>query len=89
MQEQLLQTWARDKRTVLFITHDVEEAVYLAHRVVVMAARPGRIHEIFSIDLPFPRTEAVRLSPEFLQLRNQVWSAVYHQNTPAATGESA
>jgi NitT/TauT family transport system ATP-binding protein len=79
MQEQLLQTWSRDRRTILFITHDVDEAVYLAHRVVVMAARPGRIHRIVPVDLPHPRTAASRLSPEFQRLRNEVWTAVYHQ----------
>ncbi len=83
MQDQLLQTWAQDKRTVVFITHDVEEAVYLAHRVVVMAARPGRIREIIPVDLPHPRTEALRLSTEFLRIRHQVWDAVYHQEAAA------
>lgn len=81
MQEQLLQTWTRDKRTVMFITHDVEEAVYLANRVVVMAANPGHIQQIVDIDLPYPRTEEIRLSTEFAQLRNQVWNAVYHHNS--------
>jgi NitT/TauT family transport system ATP-binding protein len=80
MQEQLLATWARDKRTILFITHDVDEAVFLAHRVVVMAARPGRIHEIVDVDLPYPRTEDIRLSQRFQDLRNRVWHAVYHQH---------
>ncbi|MGB4135328.1 MAG: ABC transporter ATP-binding protein [Microbacterium sp.] len=79
LQEQLLQTWEQEKRTVMFITHDVDEAVILANRVVVMAARPGRIHEIIDVDLPYPRTEEVRLSPEFAELRNRVWRAVYHQ----------
>ncbi len=79
MQDQLLATWAQDTRTILFITHDVEEAVYLANRVIVMAARPGRIHRIVAVDLPYPRTEAMRLSPEFMRIRNQVWDAVYHQ----------
>ena len=79
MQDQLLETWARDKRTVVFITHDVEEAVYLAHRVIVMAARPGRIHEIIDVNLPYLRNEELRLSAEFLRLRNRVWNAVYHQ----------
>ncbi len=79
MQDQLLATWAKDTRTVMFITHDVEEAVYLANRVIVMAARPGRIHRIVPVDLPYPRTEAMRLSPEFMRIRNQVWDAVYHQ----------
>ncbi|WP_051797142.1 ABC transporter ATP-binding protein [Catenuloplanes japonicus] len=79
MQEQLLDTWSRERRTVLFITHDVDEAVFLANRVVVMAAGPGRIVESVEIDLPHPRTEEVRLSPEFAALRNRVWTAVYHQ----------
>ena len=82
LQEQLLETWSAERRTVCFITHDVDEAVFLANRVVVMAARPGRIQEVVDVDLPYPRTEDVRLSPEFTALRNRVWSAVYHQGTP-------
>jgi NitT/TauT family transport system ATP-binding protein len=84
LQEQLLETWSAERRTVLFITHDVDEAVFLANRVVVMAARPGRIQEIVDVDLPYPRTEEVRLSPEFTVLRNRVWSEVYHQGRPPA-----
>jgi NitT/TauT family transport system ATP-binding protein len=79
LQEQLLATWSREKRTVVFITHDVDEAVFLAGRVVVMAARPGRIVEVVDVGLPYPRTEELRLSSEFTRLRNRVWSAVYHQ----------
>lgn len=86
LQEQLLDTWSQEKRTVMFITHDVDEAVFLANRVVVMAARPGRIHEIIDVDLPYPRTEDVRLSPEFGELRNQVWHAVYHQEPGGNAG---
>ncbi|MEU8789189.1 ABC transporter ATP-binding protein [Streptomyces sp. NPDC048643] len=82
LQDQLLHTWTRERRTVLFVTHDVDEAVHLAGRVVVMAARPGRIHRIVDVDLPYPRTEELRLSPEFARLRNEVWHAVYHQ-TPS------
>jgi NitT/TauT family transport system ATP-binding protein len=91
LQEQLLDTWSREKRTVMFITHDVDEAVFLANRVVVMAARPGRIYDVIDVELPGPRTEDLRLSPEFTELRNRVWSAVYHQ-TPGrrvdATGRA-
>ncbi|MYS79607.1 ABC transporter ATP-binding protein [Embleya scabrispora] len=79
MQDSLLETWNRDRRTVMFITHDVDEAVYLANRVVVMAARPGRIHRVIPVDLPYPRTEKMRLSAEFADLRREVWNAVYHQ----------
>ncbi|KAB8164662.1 ATP-binding cassette domain-containing protein [Streptomyces sp. 3MP-14] len=79
LQDQLLDTWGRLRRTVLFVTHDVDEAVYLGSRVVVMAARPGRVHRVIDVDLPYPRTEEARLSPEFAALRNEVWHAVYHQ----------
>ncbi|MEU9183112.1 ABC transporter ATP-binding protein [Streptomyces sp. NPDC048484] len=83
LQDQLLETWSQEKRTVLFITHDVDEAVYLASRVVVMAARPGRIHRVIEVDLPYPRTEEIRLSTEFRRIRNEVWTSVYHQEAPA------
>lgn len=79
MQEQLLDTWLKERRTVLFVTHDVDEAVFLASRVVVMAAQPGRIHKIIDVGLDYPRTEQMRLSPEFSELRASVWGAVYHQ----------
>lgn len=79
LQDQLLETWSRERRTVMFITHDVDEAVYLANRVIVMAARPGRLKEIIDVNLPYPRTEEIRLSPEFMEIRNRVWHAVYHQ----------
>lgn len=82
MQESLLDTWGRDRRTVMFITHDVDEAVFLANRVVVMAARPGRIHTVVPVTLPYPRTEEQRLSPEFAALRARVWHAVHHQPAP-------
>lgn len=85
LQDQLMQTWMRERRTVLFVTHDVDEAVYLASRVVVMAARPGRIHEVIDVQLPYPRTEQLRLSPEFAELRARVWEAVYHQPTSPTT----
>lgn len=78
LQDQLLATWSKERRTVMFITHDVDEAVFLASRVVVMAARPGRLREIIEVNLPYPRTEEIRLSPEFAELRNRVWRAVYH-----------
>ncbi|QKW22803.1 ABC transporter ATP-binding protein [Kitasatospora sp. NA04385] len=84
LQDQLLDTWSRERRTVLFVTHDVDEAVYLARRVVVMASRPGRIHRVVEVDLPYPRTEEIRLSPGFARLRNEVWHAVYHQSPSAS-----
>jgi ABC-type nitrate/sulfonate/bicarbonate transport system ATPase subunit len=54
LQRELLRVWEHDKRTVLFVTHSVDEAVFLAHRIVVMTARPGTIKEVIEVDLPFP-----------------------------------
>ncbi len=78
LQDRLLEAWNRERRTVMFITHDVDEAVYLASRVVVMAAKPGRLLRVIPVDLPYPRTEEIRLSPEFAAVRNTVWRSVYH-----------
>ena len=80
LQDRLLEAWRRERRTVMFITHDVDEAVYLASRVAIMAARPGRLQRIVDVGLPYPRTEDIRLSPEFAAIRNEVWRAVYHQS---------
>lgn len=78
LQDQLLATWSQEKRTVLFITHDMDEAVYLSDRVVVMGARPGRIIKTVVVDLPRPRTEELRLSARFAEIRAEIWHAVYH-----------
>jgi NitT/TauT family transport system ATP-binding protein len=77
LQEDLLQTWEKEKKTVLFITHDVDEAVLLATRVVIMSARPGQIKEIVDITLPYPRNQATKMDPEFIQHRNYIWDTVY------------
>jgi len=55
MQDELLRVWQADRRTVIFITHNVDEAIYLADRVVVMTPRPGRIRRVIEVDLPRPR----------------------------------
>lgn len=85
MQDELLGTWQQERKTVVFITHDVDEAVYLASRVVVMSPRPGRISEIIDVPLPYPRNEELRLSPEFAEIRARVWRGVHHRDggTPA------
>lgn len=65
MQELLLGIWEADRKTVLFVTHDVDEAIFLATRVVVMTARPGRIKCDVAIDLPHPRDYHMKTTPEF------------------------
>ncbi|MDB5617187.1 ABC transporter ATP-binding protein [Tardiphaga sp.] len=69
MQELLLGIWERERKTVIFVTHDIEEAVFLASRVVVMSARPGRIKVDVAVDLPHPRHYTVKTSPEFSALK--------------------
>jgi len=79
LQTELLHTWQEEKRTCFFITHDVEEAVILAQRVVVMTARPGRIKSIVNIDINYPRTQETKLEPRFNELKNMIWAQVYNE----------
>jgi len=67
LQDDLLQIWSRERKTALFVTHSISEAVYLADRVVVMSPHPGRIKTILSPGLPRPRSEDMRETPEFLR----------------------
>jgi NitT/TauT family transport system ATP-binding protein len=72
MQEMLLDIWERDRKTVLFVTHDIEEAIFLGSRVVVMSARPGRIKTDITVELPHPRPYTVKTSPQFVALKQRL-----------------
>jgi NitT/TauT family transport system ATP-binding protein len=72
MQELLLGIWERERKTILFVTHDIEEAIFLGSRVVVMSARPGRIKAILPVDLPHPRHYTLKTSPEFSELKRRL-----------------
>ena len=81
LQEELLKIWGEhlrpaERKTILFVTHSIDEAVYLSDRVVVMSARPGVIKEVFSNPLARPRSEAARSSPEYLKARDHLWGLV-------------
>ena len=79
LQTELLETWEHEQKTCFFITHDVEEAIILAQRVVIMSARPGRVKDIVDIDIPYPRDQATKMSPRFLELKNDIWGQVYEE----------
>ncbi|NIK77807.1 NitT/TauT family transport system ATP-binding protein [Paenibacillus castaneae] len=79
LQEELLKTWQKEKKTCFFITHDVEEAVILAQRVIIMSARPGRIKEIIEVDIPYPRDQSTKLDERFIEIKNEIWSKVYRE----------
>jgi ABC-type nitrate/sulfonate/bicarbonate transport system ATPase subunit len=69
MQEWLMQLWTDFQKTVVFVTHDVDEAIYLSDEIHVMATRPGRVLETIHVDLPRPRGRNVVLSPEFIAIK--------------------
>ncbi|MGA8085774.1 MAG: ABC transporter ATP-binding protein [Terracidiphilus sp.] len=73
MRIELLRIWQAERKTILFVTHDIDEAVQLADRVVVMSARPGRIRQIVPIDVPHPRDIS---SPHYLELRDGILSQI-------------
>ncbi|MFT4463546.1 MAG: ABC transporter ATP-binding protein [Sodalis sp. (in: enterobacteria)] len=81
MQQWLLQVWSEQRRTVVFITHDIDEAIMLADRVVVMTPRPGRIRAILPVPVPRPRTLATLTDPRFIALKGQILSLIYHDAT--------
>lgn len=69
MQELLLSIWEKKQKTVLFVTHDIEEAIFMASRVIVMSARPGRIKADVTVNFPHPRHYTIKTSPEFSGLK--------------------
>ena len=79
LQENLLSTWQQEKKTCFFITHDVDEAVLLATKVVIMSAGPGRIREIIPIDLAYPRNQETKLSERYNEIKNSIWNKVYKE----------
>jgi NitT/TauT family transport system ATP-binding protein len=85
LQEELLSIWGRTRKTVLFVTHDVREAVYLADRVVVMTARPGRVKAVLETRFTRPRGADLARSPEFVERSEEVWALVREEAERAQT----
>ncbi|MBN8758617.1 MULTISPECIES: ABC transporter ATP-binding protein [Variovorax] len=80
MQHWLLELWARHRRTVLFITHDIDEAILLGDKVLVMTARPGTVKSETVIDLPRPRDPSVVLTPEFIGLKQRLLAEIEEES---------
>ncbi|MEA5362973.1 ABC transporter ATP-binding protein [Amycolatopsis sp., V23-08] len=77
MSDELLQLWQLTRPTVIFVTHDLEEAIALADKVVVLTAGPGRVKAVYDIDLPRPRTvQEIRFQPRFVELYRQIWTSL-------------
>jgi NitT/TauT family transport system ATP-binding protein len=76
MQEEVTRLWERTHKTIVFVTHDIEEAVYLGDRVAVLSTRPGRIRQEVRIDLPRPRTLEIKKSMQCHEYRNTIWDLI-------------
>ena len=76
LQDELLRIWNAERKTVLFVTHSIEEALYLADRMVVITPRPARIDKIIYVPFARPRDESVKTDPEFVELRQKIWHAL-------------
>ena len=76
MQTELIRIWEQGRKTVLFVTHQIDEAVFLSDRVFVFARRPGRIREIVKVELPRPRALALKRTPEFVRYVDHIWRLI-------------
>lgn len=84
MQELLLGIWEAERKTVMFVTHDIDEAIFMANRVAVFSARPGRIKADIPVNLPHPRHYTVKTSPEFMELKARLTEEIRAESLAAA-----
>jgi len=89
MQAELLQIWEKHKKTVIFVTHSIEEACYLSDRVIVMTARPGRTKSNIKINLPRPRDYEMRLTPAFNDIKHNIWDMLKEELTAKGTRDGS
>ena len=85
MQELLLSIWESERKTVLFVTHDIEEAIFMANRVAVMTARPGHIKAEVSVTLAHPRHYTIKTSPPFMELKRRLTEEIRGEALKVAT----
>jgi NitT/TauT family transport system ATP-binding protein len=89
MQTELMRIWEQGRKTVLFVTHQIDEAVFLSDRVLVFARRPGRLQEIVDVDLPRPRPLSLKRMPEFVRYVDHIWRLIEDDVRAAVTEELA
>lgn len=89
MQEMLTDIWQRYRKTVLFVTHDIDEAIFLGDVIYIMTNRPGRIRTTLQVDLPRPRSFDMLSTPRFAELRNQVVGVIHEESLKAVESELA
>jgi NitT/TauT family transport system ATP-binding protein len=87
MQTEQLRIWEQGRKTVLFVTHQIDEAVFLSDRVLVFARRPGRLQESIEIKLPRPRSLALKRTPEFIAYVERIWTMIEHDVRAAVIDE--
>ena len=92
LQIELLRIWGEtapraQRKTAIFITHDIEEAVFLADRVVVMSSHPGRLRAVLDVDLPRPHGESARVNPRFVELTERIWGLIRDEAYRAIGGD--
>jgi NitT/TauT family transport system ATP-binding protein len=87
MQTELLRIWEQGRKTVLFVTHQIDEAVFLSDRVLVFARRPGRLQENIEIKLPRPRALPLKRTPEFIAYVDRIWTMIEHDVRAAVIDE--
>ena len=89
LQEEMIRLWEGSGKTVIFVTHSIEEAIFLGDRIFVMTSRPGRIREVVDVNLPRPRSEKTRYTPDYLALDAKLWAMIRGDAERAIAGGGA
>ncbi|HEV7822152.1 MAG TPA: ATP-binding cassette domain-containing protein, partial [Burkholderiales bacterium] len=87
MQVELLKILARARKTAIFITHQIDEAIFLSNRVAVFSARPARVKEIIAVDLPSSRNLEIKLAPRFRELQDRIWRLIQQESVGLSIAE--
>lgn len=87
MQAELLKIWQKSKKTVLFVTHQINEAIFLSDRVIVLSRRPATIKQVIDVNLPRPRSLEIKLSDKFIKTEKQIWKLIMEEVGRAKDGK--